>query len=164
VREYVKKIILPDEFEPPRRLVHEDVVATVLGREDLDDDVAGINASLELIRRTRGGGWPQEAVTAEFDFVDLVWHECEFRDGYSFSYVLRDSDGGYLGCAYLYPMGRRMELSEELAQHDVDVSWWVTEAAYEAGYYDRAFEALRGWVTGEFPFTSPYWSNRELPV
>ena len=61
-------------------------------------------------------------------------------------------------------MGRRTELSEELAQHDVDVSWWVTEDAYEAGYYDRAFEALRRWVTEDFPFTSPYWSNRELPV
>ena len=129
---------------------------------DLDDDVAGINASLELIRRTRGGSWPEEAVTAEFNFVDLVWHECEFRDGYSFSYVLRDADGGYLGCAYLYPMGRRAELTEELAQHDVDVSWWVTEAAYEAGYYDRAFEALRRWVSEDFPFTSPYFSNLEI--
>ena len=114
MREYVKKLILPDGFDPPQRLVHEGVVATVLGRDDLDDDVAGINSSLELIRRTRVGSWPEESVTAEFNFVDLVWHECEFRDGYSFSYVLRDSDGGYLGCAYLYPMGRRMELSEAI--------------------------------------------------
>jgi hypothetical protein len=139
-------------------------VATVLGRDDLDDDVAGINASLELIRRTRGGDWPEEPVTPEFNFVDLVWHECEFRDGYSFSYVLRDAGGGYLGCAYLYPMGRRTELTDELAQHDVDVSWWVTADAYEAGYYDRAFEGLRRWVSEDFPFTRPYWSNRELPL
>ena len=164
MREYVKKLILPDGFEPPQRLVHEDLVATVLGRDDLDDDVAGINASLELIRRTRGGDWPEEPVTPEFNFVDLVWHECEFRDGYSFSYVLRDAGGGYLGCAYLYPMGRRTELTDELAQHDVDVSWWVTADAYEAGYYDRAFEGLRRWVSEDFPFTRPYWSNRELPL
>ena len=164
MREYVKKLILPDGFDPPPRLVHEDVVSTVLGRDDLDDDVAGINASLELIRRTRGGGWPEEPVTAEFNFVDLVWHECEFRDGYSYSYVLRDSEGAYLGCAYLYPMGRRTKLSEELAHHDVDVSWWVTADAYEAGYYDRAYEGLLRWVTDDYPFTHPYWSNRELPV
>ena len=56
MREFVKKLVLPEGFDPPRRLTHEDIVATVLGREDLDDDVRGINASLELIRRTRGGG------------------------------------------------------------------------------------------------------------
>jgi hypothetical protein len=163
VRGYVKKLILPDGFDPPRRLTYEDVVATVLGRADLDDDVRGINASLDLIRRTRGGQWPEEPVTTDFNFVDLVWHECEFREGDSFSYVLRDADGGYLGCAYLYPLGRRSELTESLARHDVDVSWWVTADAYEAGYYERAYDGLQRWVIEDFPFTNPYWSNRELP-
>lgn len=86
MREDLQKLILPDGFDPPRRLVHPDLVGTALGRDDLDDDVAR---------------------------------------------------------AYLYPLGRRTERREELAHHDVDVSWWVAEAAYEAGYYDRAFEALR---------------------
>jgi hypothetical protein len=81
----------------------------------------------------------------------------------SYSYVLRDADGGYLGCAYLYPMGRRTELTEALADHDVDVSWWVTENAYAAGHYERAFEALKRWVAVDFPFTAPHWSNREIP-
>jgi hypothetical protein len=164
VRGFTKNLVLPDGFVPPERLVHEDLVATVLGRADLDDDVLGINSNLELIRRTRGGDWPEEPVTVEFDYVDLVWHECEFRERFSFSYVLRDADGGYLGCAYLYPMGRRTELTEALARHDVDVSWWVTGAAYEAGYYEKAHEGLRRWVTGDFPFTDPYWSNSELPT
>ena len=35
--------------------------------------------------------------------------------------------------------------------------------AYEAGYYERAYEGLRGWVTEDFPFTDPFWSNAELP-
>lgn len=161
--EFQRKLVLPAGFDPPRRLEHEDIVATVLGREDLDDDVRGINASLDLIRRTRGGDWPEEPVTPEFDLADLIWHEVEFRDGYSYSYVLRDTDGGYLGCAYLYPMGRRTELTEELADHDVDVSWWVTEEAYADGHYERAFVALKRWVTVDFPFTAPYWSNREIP-
>jgi hypothetical protein len=161
--EFQRKLVLPDGFDPPRRLEHEGIVATVLCRDNLDDDVRGINSSLELIRRTRGGDWPEEPVTPEFNLADLIWHEVEFRDGYSYSYVLRDADGGYLGCAYLYPMGRRTELTEELAGHDVDVSWWVTEDAYAAGQYDAAFEALRMWVTEDFPFTAPYWSNREIP-
>jgi len=164
IEEFQRKLVLPEGFEPPERLTHADIVATVLGRDDLEDDVRGINSSLELIRRTRGGDWPAEPVTESFNFVDLVWHECEFRERFSFSYVLRDSVGVYMGCAYLYPMGRRTELIDELARHDVDVSWWVTTEAYEAGRYELAHEALRLWVSREYPFTNPYWSNRELPA
>jgi len=62
-------------------LTYEDVVARAITRADLEEDVRGINASLDIIRRTRGGQWPTEAVTEEGNFVDLVWHEVEFRDG-----------------------------------------------------------------------------------
>ena len=47
---YTKKLVLPDGFDPPRRLVHEDVVAHAISRDDLAADVQGINASLDLIR------------------------------------------------------------------------------------------------------------------
>ena len=40
----------------------------------------GINASLDLIQQTRGGNWPEGPVTEEFNYVDLVWHELEFRE------------------------------------------------------------------------------------
>jgi hypothetical protein len=160
----VKSLDLPPGFDPPRRLAYEGIRAFVLSRDDLDDDVRGINSSLDLIARTRGGGWPTEAVTAEGTYIDLVWHECEFREGYSFSYVVRDDGGRYLGCCYLYPMGRRDPLSEDLVRHDVDVSWWVTAEAYEQGYYAKLHEALTRWVVADFPFTSPWFSNRELPT
>jgi hypothetical protein len=141
----------------------EHLDARVLSREHLADDVAGINASLELIARTRGGGWPTEPVTEAVDFVDLVWHELEFRDGYSFSYAVYDAGGRYLGCCYLYPLGRRTELSAELLDYDVDVSWWVTPTAYERGDYEKLYAALRHWMATEFPFWRPYYSNREIP-
>jgi hypothetical protein len=160
---FVKKLALPSGFVAPVELTHEDLVARALTRADLADDVAGINASLELIRRTRGGRWPTEEVTEEVNYVDLVWHECEFRDGGSFAYVLRDPSGGYLGCCYLYPMGGRTKLTEELVNHDVDVSWWVTPSGYERGYYAKAYAALRHWVVNSYPFRKPYFSNREIP-
>ena len=138
-------------------------MATALTREDLADDVAGINASVELIQRTRGGDWPTGPVTEDFNFVDLVWHELEFREGTSFAYVVRDLDGTYLGCCYLYPMGQRTELTDALLHHDVDVSWWVTPDAYDRGYYLTLYMALQRWVVDEFPFAEPYYSNRELP-
>jgi len=159
----VKRLDLPAGFRPPRDLAYEDIRASVLTRADLDDDVSGINSNLDLIARTRGGGWPTEPVTPEDNYTDLVWHELEFREGYSFSYVVRDDSGRYLGCCYLYPMGRRVALTEDLLRHDVDVSWWVTGEAYERGYYAKLHDALARWVVAEFPFRSPYYSNQELP-
>ena len=159
----VKRLSLPSGWRAPTQLAFEDVRAQALTRGHLRDDVRGINASIDLIRRTRGGRWPTEPVTETFNYVDLVWHECEFRDLKSFTYALYDGSGNYLGCCYLYPMGSRKPLSEDLLEHDVDVSWWVTPDAYERGYYAMAYRALRHWITTEFPFANAYFSNAEIP-
>lgn len=160
----VKKLPLPPDFTPPTELVFGPLRARAISRLDLDDDVRGINASLELIRSTRGGDWPSEPVTAEVNYVDLVWHELEFRDGYSFSFAVYQSDGTYIGCCYFYPMGRRTPLTEALLAHDVDVSWWVTPAAYKRGHYATLYEASRQWATVDYPFTNPYFSNAQIPA
>jgi hypothetical protein len=160
---FTKKLSLPDGLVVPDRLVYDDVVATALGRNDLDEDVRGINASVALIAETRGGGWPTGPVTAEEDFVDLVWHELEWRDGYSYSYGVYRDDGAYLGCAYLYPLGRRTPLSPALLDHDVDVSWWVTPEAHAGGYYEKLYAALRHWLATELSFWRPHYSNRQIP-
>jgi len=160
----VKRLSVPEGWDAPRELTFEDIRADALTRDHLDDDVRGINASLDIIRRTRGGSWPVEAVTADFNFVDLVWHECEFREGESFAYAVYDSGDHYLGCCYLYPMGRRTPLTEDKLEYDVDVSWWVTPEAYERGHYVTLYRALRHWIATDFPFVKPYYSNREVPA
>lgn len=160
---FVKKFDLPDDFAPPTELKYLDIRAHAMGRADVADDVRGINASLDLIRQTRGGRWPTGPVTEEYNYADLVWHEVEFRDGSSFSYVVYDADGSYLGCCYLYPMGRRTTLAADRLDYDVDVSWWVTPDAYGQGYYDKLYRALRHWVTEAYPFRRPYYSNAEIP-
>jgi hypothetical protein len=159
----MKLLPLPEEFEPPVHLVHDDVRANALTRADLDDDVRGINASLDLIRRTRGGDWPTEPVTHDFNYVDAVWHECEFRDHKSFTYVLRTADGDYMGCAYFYPIGMRTPLTDELMACDVDVSWWITPTAYDAGYYPKVYAALHHWLADVFPSWRAHFSNAEIP-
>jgi hypothetical protein len=163
-RRFIRKLDVPSGFAVPTTSTYDDIVATAISGADLHEDVKGINISIELIRRTRGGGWPSEAVTEEFNFVDLVWHELEFRDGDSFTYAVYDTNGRYLGCCYLYPMGRRTELTEDLLQYDVDVSWWVTPFAYEEGYYTKLYRALRHWLAEQLSFAKPYFSNREIPA
>jgi hypothetical protein len=161
---FLKKLELPPGYAVPTTLAYDDIVATAITRADLDDDVRGINSSIALIQGTRGGNWPAGPVSEDFNFVDLVWHELEFREGTSFTYVVRDADGAYLGCCYLYPMGGRTELSEEMLAHDVDVSWWVTPEAYARGYYEKLYHALRHWLDAELPFRSPHYSNGEVPT
>jgi hypothetical protein len=75
-----------------------------------------------------------------------------------------DAADRYLGCCYLYPMGRRTALTPELVERDVDVSWWVTPDAYDRGYYTKLYFALQRWVADDFPFARPYYSNREIPT
>jgi hypothetical protein len=159
----IRKLRLPPGFVAPTELRHDGVVAQALTRAHLADDVRGINASTELIRRTRGGSWPEGPVTEDFNYVDLVWHELEFREHSSFTYALYDRDATYLGCAYLYPVGRRRPLSRELLAYDVDVSWWVTPSAYDRGLYVEAYQALQRWAVVDFPFSAPLFSNAELP-
>jgi hypothetical protein len=159
----IKSLRVPTGFAAPAVLRYDGLRAEVLTRDHLHDDVAGINRSVELIRRTRGGDWPGEPVTEQFDYVDLVWHECETRDGKSFGYAVYDDGDEYLGCCYFYPVGIRTPLSAELVAHDVDVSWWVTPEAYAAGHYVGLYRALRQWSTSEFPFTNPHYSNLEIP-
>jgi hypothetical protein len=162
--QFVKKLEIPDGFVPPATLTYDDVVARAISRSDLHEDVRGINASIDLIRRTRGGGWPTGPVSDEYNYVDLVWHELEFREGGSFTYASYDASDRYLGCCYLYPMGGRTELTEELLRYDIDVSWWVTPDAYAEGYYAKVYVALRHWLASEFPFWTPYYSNVEIPA
>jgi hypothetical protein len=162
-KHFVRSLVLPAGYTPPTELTYEDITARAITRADLEADVKGINASVDLIRRTRGGDWPSGPVSDEFDYVDLVWHECEFRERYSFAYTVYDAGGRYLGCCYLYPMGRRTPLDESLLRHDVDVSWWVTPDAYEDGYYGRLYDGLQQWLSDHFPFRTPHFSNREIP-
>jgi hypothetical protein len=83
--------------DPTAKLEYDDICARAISRADNDDDVQGINASIELIRRTRGGSWPTEPVSVDFGYVDEIWHECEFREGGSFTYAVYDSRGQRAG-------------------------------------------------------------------
>jgi hypothetical protein len=160
---FIKKLRLPEGFAVPKELTFEDVIARPLMRSDLQADIDAVNSSLEIIRNTRGGSWPEEAVSEEFDVLDLAWHEREFRDNESFAYVVYGENGRYIGCFYLYPMGVRTTLSDKLVNYDVDASWWVTSAAYDAGYYEKLYAALGEWLKS-FPFNEIHYSNKEIPA
>ena len=159
--DYIKKLKLPADFSAPTELTFEDIIARPLTREDLKADLAGVNSSVDIIRQTRGGSWPETQITEEFDLLDLAWHEREFRDRTSFAYVVYNTNKEYVGCFYLYPVGLRTPLSEETLDYDVDASWWVAQKAYDNGYYKKLQVALQSWLEESFPFSNVYYSNKE---
>ena len=59
----VKRLDLPAGVDPTAKLEYDDICARAISRADNDDDVRGINASIELIRRTRGGSWPSRSAS-----------------------------------------------------------------------------------------------------
>jgi hypothetical protein len=69
-------------------VTYQDVVATALTRGDLADDVRGINASIELAPEDPRWRLADRAGDRRVQFIDLVWHECEFREGDSFAYAV----------------------------------------------------------------------------
>lgn len=50
--------------------------------------------------------------------------------------VLRGTAGSYPGCCYLSPLGFGLH-STTNSRLRVDVSWWVTPDAYNAGLYTQ---------------------------
>jgi len=160
----IKKFSLTTDFKAPTTLNYEDLVATPLTRADLKADVEAVNSSIETIRSTRGGPWPEKEVDEEFNELDLAWHEREFREGTSFAYIIHDTSNKYIDCFYLYPLGgERTELTADLMNYDVDANWWVTTEAFNAGYYKKVYEAINIWLKENFPFKEIYYSNHVIP-
>jgi hypothetical protein len=77
-KDYIKKFSFPSDFRAPVQFAFEDLSARPLTRSDLKADMEAVNSSIETIRKTRGGTWPEEEVSEEFDLLDLAWHERSF--------------------------------------------------------------------------------------
>jgi hypothetical protein len=158
-----KFLELPEGITAPSRLENEDFYARPLARNDIDADLAGVNSSIEIIQKTRGGSWPSGVLNKDEDLLDLAWHEREYKDGDSFAYVIYTNNDEYVGCFYLYAVGVRTPLTEQNIDYDVDASWWVTTDMYENGYYEKVYEALHKWLTENFKFSKVLYSNKHIP-
>jgi len=151
-----ESFIVPEEFETSdfriRKLTYRDALL----------DYEAVMSSIDIIKKTRGGdrGWPSPNLTFEDDQIDLAWHQREFENKTSFAYTVMSLDEKEcLGCLYLYPAGSRGEKTKDA---DVDVSFWVTQSAYDKGLYTILFKILDQWLT-TWPFKKIGYSNDVLP-
>ncbi|KAL5406410.1 hypothetical protein PMIN03_007831 [Paraphaeosphaeria minitans] len=161
----IKKLSVPTGWQAPAPLQYKYLTASILNEEDVQEDLAAVNSSHELIRRTRGGSWPAFELTLEENLRDLKWHAQEARDGGSLAYAVRNTQGEYVGCFYLHPFGMKTKWTEGLSGYDVDANWWVTTEAYGRGDYEVLYQGLKGWMEKELAAVGkPWWSNTEIPA
>lgn len=153
--------LVPEIFEVPQKLEHEKFIARKLCATDTELDYKAVMSSIDIIKKTRGGNWPTSDLTLEDDRIDLSWHQREFENKSSFAFIVMMKDETEcLGCFYLYKPGFRGEVPEDV---DVDVSFWVTQKAYNEGLYTELYNAIKDWLQKEWLFKKPYWSNKEIP-
>lgn len=153
--------LTPNNFKVPEKLETPKFLIRKLCAKDVYLDYMAVMSSIDIIRQTRGGNWPTPDLSFEDDLIDLAWHQREFEHKSSFAYTVMNLDESEcLGCLYFYPPGWRKEESEGT---DVDVSFWVTQKAYDQGMYPELYQAIKNWLDKDWPFKKPYWSNSKLP-
>lgn len=153
--------LVSNSFEVPLRYETPDFIIRPLLVSDAKLDYEAVMSSISIIKETRGGDWPSPDMTMEEDEKDLAWHEQEFKNRTSFAYtVVSPDENECLGCLYLYQPGFR---GGESKNADVDVSFWVTQKAYDQGLYRKLFEALGAWLKTEWMFKDVVYTNKILP-
>ncbi|NMC35555.1 GNAT family N-acetyltransferase [Candidatus Beckwithbacteria bacterium] len=153
-------INIPSSFIVPEELKTKYFLIRKLTTKDVYLDYMTIMSSIDIIKKTRGGSWPSKDLTIEDDLIDLGWHQREFEHKSSFVFtVFNPQNTECLGCFYFYPAGYRKKVDES---YDVDVSFWVTQEAYDQGLYEILYKTIQEFLK-QWPFKKPFWSNEIIP-
>lgn len=156
----VEKLV-PDNFDVPESFIQPEFIIRKLMFDDAKLDYKAVMSSVDIIKKTRGGDWPSKDLSFEDDQIDLGCHQREFEHRSSFAYtVMSPDENKCLGCLYLYPPGYRNEKSRT---GDVDVSFWVTQEAYDEGLYLSLYNTLDNWLRTSWPFKKIVYTNKEIP-
>ena len=97
---FVRRLTLPDGVTAPAELTHGDVVARAITRADLADDVAGINAMPGPHPPNPGRHLADRSGHRRLQLRRPGVAPGRVPRRRSYTYVLRDTAGGYLGCCY----------------------------------------------------------------
>ena len=154
-------MLVPHDFVAPETLMTEHFIIRKLCYADAVMDYNAVMSSIDIIKRTRGGDWPTKELTLVDNQIDLAWHQREFENKSSFAFIVTSLDGKKsLGCVYFYkPYFRGLKHSSNC---DVDISFWVTQSAYDNGFYPILGNFIQNWLKSSWPFKNPVFSNIAL--
>lgn len=129
------------DTELPREAAVGAVRLTPLSPDFVDEDYAAVLATAPLLEGLFGD-WPA-GLTRANNLIDLAWHEREFTARRSFSWILRATDGDYMGCVYVFPdIGRRGHARAVL---------WLCDISARQETARGLVRDLTGWLAGYLP-------------
>lgn len=128
---------------------------TPLSVAQVAEDFANVTASEAVLVGTFGDDWPK-GLTLAANLVDMGWHEREFTARRSFAWIVRDPDGVYAGCAYLYPaIGERGR---------GEVVTWMIDTPDRPARLAAFNAAFRDWLTPFLPEGYALdWTSNDAP-
>ncbi|MEM6483233.1 MAG: hypothetical protein AAF922_13565 [Pseudomonadota bacterium] len=131
-----------ENTELPRSATLNAFALTPLDASAMDEDYAAVTRSEGVLKGLFGNEWPV-GLTEKDNLADLHWHDREFKLKRSFSWVIRDRDGIYLGCAYIMPDPGKCGTAQ--------VFTWIRDVGDRAKL-NRAFDAeLAAWFADVLP-------------
>jgi hypothetical protein len=146
---------VPGDFEVPLELVSPPFRLEPLGPQHNEPDFAAWTSSAEHIHQTPGWighDWPDLSMTLQDNMGDLVRHAKDFGERQGFTYTVQEQGTGEtIGCVYIYPPAAGGE-------GDARVKSWTR--ADRAELDPVLYEAVRGWLTRDWPFTGPHYDAR----
>jgi len=144
---------VPEDFEPPRRLLLPEMLLEPLTAAHNERDHAAWSSSMEHIRSTPGfesWSWPHE-MTLDQNLADLIRHDKDFQARRGFTYTVLDPDDDIVGCVYIYPLAGDPTAA--------NVSSWVTEA--RADLDTPLYTAVSEWLERDWPFPRVEYGTRD---
>ena len=74
----------------------------------------------------------------ETNLIDMAWHDREFDARRAFSWIIRDAEGTYLGCFYLFPeLGTRGRAK---------ATFWLCDLPDRVGFAATLKQDLSSWL------------------
>lgn len=115
---------------------------TALSPAQVEEDFAVVTESSSVLLGLFGDTWPRD-LTLEENLSDLVRHDQEFVDKKAFSWIIRSTNGEYLGCAYLYPTFDR--------HGEGRVYTWIRQRPDRLVLIEQFNALFRQWIIGHLP-------------
>ncbi len=125
----------------PRTFPLSDFTLTPLTMNEVHEDFDAVMKAAHLVSEVFGD-WPV-GLTIEENQIDLAWHDREFTERRSFAWIIRNAEGLYLGCFYIYPaMGSR---------GSAEATLWIGDVPERKQIAEDARAALLTWLDKNLP-------------
>ena len=148
---------IPEAFEPSELVGGWGFKLVPLGPELVDLDYAAYMSSIDHLQKTfsRSGNWPREGITDEEAMQDMLNEQGRFERRESFAYGVLTQDGEReMGSVYVRPSSK--------PGYDAQVTMWVTQADFDAGFDEILFEWTEMWIEQSWPFSNVAYPGRTI--